>query len=1485
MAENRHLEVLKSGTVIARVEDWGTHPEHRHIRFHTTDGTVLGLRFEDSDGTITATPFITAVDFTERTAGVTWDGRSGTEYADVTTILGSDFDDRVDGNSLDNTLTGGAGNDTLRGHGGDDILYAGAGADTLEGGEGADSYVVPLSETTTTVTIRNGQTGEGQNILRIHANRSHVRMTRDGDHLVINGARYQEGTVRIVVEDWYTDETVRNLAIATDDDWLFTLTGDPPVIDRIELNYGTETTGQTIDLTNTGIFGTGIRKVTGSREADVITGNGEDNLLIGGGGADHLTGGMGADVYVVGEEAGEVVIDNRTEDGAHDVIVLSMGRTRLSRTRIAGDDLLVETSAGTTLRLSGWRTDPDARDITLIADGWSYAIDSDGHFVLESVDLSSAATGQTLTLGDGASGISGSDFDDDLAGNSQDNHLAGGDGGMDRLSGLQGSDIYAVELEADSATLPYAATATRNEIIEQVSRAGGRYIRIANRATDGKIDRILATGRSQDEIRSLRIGNDLLLFALTAGETLAAGRIPTEAVLVEDWFASNENRHLAVMTPMDGLVVEIGDTGALGDVIEIDDSSVAVGKTRDLSGGAYSRVLRVTDSPFDDAYTGNDASDLLVSHSGDDRLVGGRGEDTFYITGIDAAAPRTVTVRNGGDDGQTDLVFLDMEKTAFTHTRLRDDGFLEIHASGITLVLEDWDSGTEDAPAFQIATRGGITYEIRDDGHLAVLSVDVSDQETVLVDASGTLDPETADAKCRNAIHGEGAMAIPTTLAGAGLLKGGTKSETLIGGDGENTLISGGTGETVERLVGGGGKDLYVLTETGNFTIDNRDAGKAQDTAKIDVDFNDLQGRRDEGDLVLESPFGFTLRVLGFFGAETARHLLFVTRDGVLFDISGPDLEVADATVVLKTVRGLDLSTTTDAVTLDLTETGRFRNARMEATSFAGSKTARSVVTLGDFGSQVATGTANDAVTTGIGNDILNTKSGNDEIHSGGGDDAIFAGAGHDVIHAGDGDDVIVGNTGEDRIDGGEGSDTVSFVGDVASATGVTVNLREKTGRDADAEGDTYTDIENVYGTPFDDVLIGDFMGNLLVGNDGNDRLEGREGDDILAPGDGSDFVHGGDGTDTVRYADLATGIDLDLSRGRTVYLDADGISTLREDTLIAIENVEGSAFDDILHGDANDNLVIGSLGRDRIDLGDGMDVVDYAFLEVPAGILIDLTQWQEGKNPLPSGLVDPKGRLFQYLRNVEEVRGSRGDDEIRGSDFSDTIDGGKGNDVLFARGGDDVIFGRADGDLIDGGDGMDTLDYRLLAEGVSASLGAGEGGVFDRFFSIENLAGTLFDDHLEGDDADNRIEGLSGADTLSGHGGTDRLEGGDGDDTYRFSRGDGIDTLLDTAGTDRLLIGGYRASELFFRREKNALVIEGGDGDGIVIEDQFSENGAIEAVTLDDGATLTAGAAATLVEAMARFGAGGGIEPDSVETVRSHPEFLPLVSSFWQGN
>src|SRR5262249_24422764 len=52
--------------------------------------------------------------------------------------------------------------------------------------------------------------------------------------------------------------------------------------------------------------------------------------------------------------------------------------------------------------------------------------------------------------------------------------------------------------------------------------------------------------------------------------------------------------------------------------------------------------------------------------------------------------------------------------------------------------------------------------------------------------------------------------------------------------------------------------------------------------------------------------------------------------------------------------------------------------------------------------------------------------------------------------------------------------------------------------------------IENVIGTPFDDVINGNKADNVLVGLGGDDRLDGNSGRDILIGGSGSDRLNGG---------------------------------------------------------------------------------------------------------------------------------------------------------------------------------------------------------------------------------------------------------------------------------------------------------------------------------------------------------------------------------------
>lgn len=127
------------------------------------------------------------------------------------------------------------------------------------------------------------------------------------------------------------------------------------------------------------------------------------------------------------------------------------------------------------------------------------------------------------------------------------------------------------------------------------------------------------------------------------------------------------------------------------------------------------------------------------------------------------------------------------------------------------------------------------------------------------------------------------------------------------------------------------------------------------------------------------------------------------------------------------------------------------------------------------------------------------------------------------------------------------------------------------------------------------DVRIGDASANLLTGTHGvdsldggagNDSLNGLGGNDVLVGGPGADKLDGGPGTDTASYAASGAGVKVSLAAGTGVGGDAQG------DTLVFIENLVGSAFNDALTGDTSDNSLDGGAGNDSISAGLGADVL-----------------------------------------------------------------------------------------------------------------------------------------------------------------------------------------------------------------------------------------------------------------------------------------------------
>lgn len=371
----------------------------------------------------------------------------------------------------------------------------------------------------------------------------------------------------------------------------------------------------------------------------------------------------------------------------------------------------------------------------------------------------------------------------------------------------------------------------------------------------------------------------------------------------------------------------------------------------------------------------------------------------------------------------------------------------------------------------------------------------------------------------------------------------------------------------------------------------------------------------------------------------------------------------------------------------------------------------------------------------------------------------------------------------------------------------------------------------------------------LLQGRDGNDLIQfiggvqamgdvtGGAGDDIIITGEGNDFINAGQGNDSINggggknfvsYADSPNGVIVNLNSG---FASNDGHGTT--DTLVNIQNVEGSSHRDILRaansgsvldaGAGNDDLIgrngddvmLGGAGADLMNGGSGTDTTTY--LGSTAPVLVTLSNqavfFLSPVDGLPVNMAANRGyggeaqgdRLF----NLENLQGSVYGDVLVASQFGGTIDSFSGDDIVLAGAGTDELNGNS---------GVDWLSYLMSNAGVDVSLETG-GSNSDSFFSsvglggyaqgdqqvlletfagsgvffssFENLEGSNFDDVLEGDARNNTLRGLNGADEIEGGAGDDTIVGGAGADALN---GDGNSTTL-RANTDSVFGGGDTAS------------------------------------------------------------------------------------------
>ena len=444
------------------------------------------------------------------------------------------------------------------------------------------------------------------------------------------------------------------------------------------------------------------------------------------------------------------------------------------------------------------------------------------------------------------------------------------------------------------------------------------------------------------------------------------------------------------------------------------------------------------------------------------------------------------------------------------------------------------------------------------------------------------------------------------------------------------------------------------------------------------------------------------------------------------------------------------------------------------------------------------------------------------QITTGTGADYIdISGGTGNVISTGAGNDTIVGLGGVDAMTGGDGDDTYTV--DDLSDQVIETNAVLATGG-----ADTVQSWLSFY-------TLGANVEKGRIMLSGNANLTGNGLNNALFAGNGNNVMDGGAGTgDSAAYRHASGAVSVSLA-----IVGAQATGGSGTDTLLNIEHLSGSLFNDTLTGssganwiggeDGNDVISAGSgndtllggigndsltggTGNDLMTAGDGDDTLIYGsglngFDAVDGGlgandrILANASNVTIGLSSLTgieqisaAGFTGAKivgttaNNTLDFssvsLTGISSIDAGSGADTVTGSAGDDIIIAGAGNDVLRGSGGNDVfrVGASAGTDTFDGGGGTDRIE--AAANGVTLTMTGsnitGVEGISGAGFTGFTLAGTSAANSLNFSgialSGVARINGGSGNDTISGSAGNDVIEGNIGKDM--LTGGFGADTF-----------------------------------------------------------------------------------------------------------
>jgi len=1330
---------------------------------------------------------------------------------------------------------GGNGSDTFRGNSANNRFTPNAGTDVVDGGLGTDTVVFAGARSAYVITW-NGQTGtvvgSGQNVTV-----TNVEFLQFTDQTIAAAP-----TGGIVVGGDITSETINGTALAdvigglggndtinglagndtlnggSGNDTLNGGDGDDSLIgglgnDTLNGGAGTDTADYsgagaavTINLTTGAGSGgagtetlTGVENVTGTTFADTLTGDGNANVLRGGGGVDTLSGGGGADQLIAGAPG--------LAGGAPDIIKGSDNTNGSIATAVSlsGAFDLAESTA-----IANSTTIPHATVVATTHGNVEYyrLTVTAGETVV--FDIDNASFDSTLRLVD-FGGVELASNDDNAA-----------DGGSETDSSLTHTfataGTYYIQVGrwvSGSAPFVSGSPPANQTYTLHVSSPSQTPvpINLLGSTLNGDAGADILTGGTGADTLNGGADDDSLTGA-GGNDTINGGDGTDTAV-----FTGNRSTYTITVSGGVSTVTGADGTDTVTNVERLQfadglyDAAGAPLTGGPINGTSGADTLNGTSGA--DVINGLDGNDIINGGAGNDTIDGGAGTDTAVFSGTMAGSTRTTSgsvTTVVGPDGTDSLT--NVERMQFS------DGTLIVGAGGGQYYAGTAGNDTIVGTAFadEILAGSGDDSIIGGNGNDTIDGGVGTDTAVFAGTMSGSTVSTVGGVTTITGPNGTDSLTNVERLqfSDGTLIVGAGGGQYYAGTAGNDTIV--GTAFADEILAGSG--DDSITAGNGNDTIDG---GAGTDTA---VFTGTMAGST-------VSTVGGVTTITGPSGTDSLTNVERLQfSDGTLIVGAGGGQYYA-GTAGNDTITGTAFADEILAGAGDDTLTGAAGNDTInggdgtDTAVFTGNRSAYTITVSG--GVSTVTGTDGTDTVTNVERlqfadglyDAAGAPLTGGPINGTSGADTLNGTAGADVINGLDGNDIINGGAGNDTIDGGPGTDTAVFSG---VRSGYTVTTLGATTTVTGPDGtDTLTTVERlqfsdltlivgagggqyfagtagndtITGTAFTDEILGGSGDDSLTGAGGSDVIDGGDGNDTVIGGGGNDTLIGGAGTDTADYSAAAAAVIAQLNNGVTSN-DGDGGS----DTLSGVENLTGSAFNDVFIGSAGANILRGELGSDVLIGLAGDDTIhggagaanelyggagdDRYIVEAVGETIIE--QAGEGLDLVETSL--DRFRLGSNLENLTYTgsaffvgEGNASENTMRGGTQRDVLLGYGGNDIIlggtgeaneiYGGTGDDYFVVQANDSIVEhAGEGVDTVDSRLSNYALGANI---ENLVFGGNGSFIGIGNELRNFILGGFQRDILI-GNGGNDVLRGGAGeANEIHGGTGDDYFVVEANDSI--------------------------------------------------------------------------------------------------------------